>query len=276
MNSSPNIPHLNLANDQSIPILGLGVWKAQDGNEVKNAVTWALEAGYRSIDTAAIYGNEEGVGAAIAASNVERSDIFLTTKIWNEALRNDNVEEAFETSLKRLNQDYVDLLLIHWPVAGKCKAAWKHFERFYDQGRAKAIGVSNFMPEHLEDLMESANIKPMLNQIEFHPYLQQKPTVDLCHEAGILVEAWSPLMQGSMEDPVLSALAQKYGKSNAQIILRWDIQKEVITIPKSTNQGRIQENFNVFDFELSAEDMVAIDALERNHRFGPNPYTFSF
>ena len=270
-------PHsLTLANDTPIPILGLGVWKAEDGNEVKNAVTWALEAGYRSIDTAAIYGNEEGVGAALNASAVKRSDVFLTTKIWNEDLRNDNVEQAFEASLKRLNQDYVDLLLIHWPVSGQYKNAWKHFERFYEQGRAKAIGVSNFMPEHLEDLLDSAIIKPMLNQIEFHPYLQQKPTVDLCRKAGILVEAWSPLMQGSMDDPVLSSLAKKHGKSNAQIILRWDIQKEVITIPKSTNQGRIQENFNVFDFELSAEDVAQIDGLERNHRFGPDPYTFSF
>lgn len=270
-------PHsLTLANDTPIPILGLGVWKAEDGNEVKNAVTWALEAGYRSIDTAAIYGNEEGVGAALNASAVKRSDVFLTTKIWNEDLRNDNVEQAFEASLKRLNQDYVDLLLIHWPVSGQYKNAWKHFERFYEQGRAKAIGVSNFMPEHLEDLLDSASIKPMLNQIEFHPYLQQKPTVDLCRKAGILVEAWSPLMQGSMDDPVLSSLAKKHGKSNAQIILRWDIQKEVITIPKSTNQGRIQENFNVFDFELSAEDVAQIDGLERNHRFGPDPYTFSF
>ncbi len=268
---------LTLANDKSIPALGLGVWKADDGNEVQNAIQWALDTGYRSIDTAAIYGNEEGVGKAINQSDVPRGDIFLTTKIWNEELRNDNVEAAFEASLKRLEQDYVDLLLIHWPVAGKYKSAWKHFERFYEQGRARAIGVSNFMPEHLEDLMEGASIKPMLNQIEYHPYLQQRDTVDLCRKEGILVEAWSPLMQGNMNDePVLTELAQKYGKSNAQIILRWNIQKEVVTIPKSTNQGRIQENFNVFDFELAAGDIDRIDALEKAHRFGPDPYNFSF
>lgn len=272
--------HLTLANDKTIPALGLGVYKAKDGQEVQQAIQWALAAGYRSIDTAAVYGNEAGVGDAIRESQstqqIDRSEIFLTTKIWNSDLREDNVEQAFEDSLRRLQQDYVDLLLIHWPVAGKFNAAWKHFERFYEQGRAKAIGVSNFMPEHLASLLAEARIKPMLNQIEFHPYLQQRATVDLCRREGILVEAWSPLMQGNLDDAVLSQIAQQHGKSNAQVILRWNIQKDIVTIPKSTNQGRIQENIDVFDFELSPEEMASIDALNRDQRIGPDPYTFSF
>ena len=268
---------LEFSNGNAIPILGLGVWKAEDGKQVEQAIHWALDAGYRSIDTAAIYGNESGVGQALKDTQVPREEIFLTTKIWNEELRQDNVEAAFAASLERLQQDYVDLLLIHWPVAGKFTNAWKHFERFYEQGKARAIGVSNFMPEHLEELMGVASIKPMINQIEYHPYLQQRETEALCRKEGILVQAWSPLMQGNMmSEPVLTELAQKYGKSNAQIILRWNVQKDVVTIPKSTNQGRIQENIGVFDFEISSGDMDRIDALERGHRFGPDPYTFSF
>lgn len=268
--------HHTLSNGNNIPALGLGVWKAEDGKEVKNAVNWALDAGYRSIDTAAIYKNEEGVGEAINQSKVDRSEIFLTTKIWNEDLRKDRVEAAFEESLKRLNQDYVDLLLIHWPVENKFVEAWTHFERFYEQGRAKAIGVSNFMPEHLNTLLKAGGIPPMINQIEHHPYLQQRETVALCHKENILVEAWSPLMQGNLDDELLTALGQKYNKSNAQIILRWHVQKNIVVIPKSTNQGRIQENIDVFDFEISQVDMARIDDLEQGKRFGPNPYTFDF
>ena len=269
-------PQIQLHNGLSMPQLGLGVWQASNHGEVEQAIQWALEAGYRSIDTAMIYGNEAGVGQALKASALPREDIFVTTKLWNEDLRQRNARQAFADSLQRLGLDYVDLYLIHWP-AGAYVEAWKILEELYEAGKIKAIGVSNFMPEHLDTLMASASITPMVNQIEYHPYLQQRPTVEVCQAEGIVVEAWSPLMQGHfLQVPLFKEIGDKYGKSPAQVILRWNLQKGVVTIPKSTNQGRIQQNIDLFDFELSDAEMAQINGLERNQRFGPDPYNFDF
>ena len=269
-------PQIQLHNGIQMPQLGLGVWKADNDKEVEQAIHWALEAGYRSIDTAMIYRNEEGVGRALKSAGVPRQDIFVTTKLWNDDLRQRNAKHAFEDSLKRLDLDYIDLYLIHWP-AGAYVEAWKVMEDLYDAGRIKAIGVSNFMPEHLDHLISSARIKPMVNQIEYHPYLQQRATLEVCTAHDIAIEAWSPLMQGHMNDvPLLQEIGSVHGKSPAQVILRWNIQKGVITIPKSTNQDRIQQNISIFDFELSEQDMQSIDDLNCDKRFGPDPYTFDF
>lgn len=270
------IPQIQLHNGIQMPQLGLGVWKADNDQEVEQAIHWALDAGYRSIDTAMIYRNEEGVGRAVKAASVPREELFITTKLWNEDLRQRNAKQAFEDSLTRLGLDYLDLYLIHWP-AGAYTEAWKVMEELYDAGKIRAIGVSNFMPEHLDELVSNARIKPMVNQIEYHPYLQQRATVEVCLANRIAVEAWSPLMQGHMNDvPLLQAIGKDHGKSAAQVILRWNLQKGVITIPKSTHQGRIQENISLFDFELSQEEVEQIDALDCDKRFGPDPYNFDF
>lgn len=267
---------LPLNNGTEMPGLGLGVFKMSD-DEVKTAVAAALDTGYRSIDTAAVYGNEEAVGAAMAASSVAREDIFLTTKVWNEEQRKSNARNAFEESLKRLNTDYVDLYLIHWPVKEHYVETWKVLEDIYDSGRAKAIGVSNFLPHHLDDLLSQTEIVPAVNQVEFHPYLVQPDLKAYCAERDIRVEAWSPLMQGHVgEDETITKLAAAHGKSPAQIVLRWNIQHGVVTIPKSSRPERVAENAALFDFALSDEEMAALDALDRDHRYGSHPDTFKF
>ncbi len=272
-----HIPNHTFHNDVEIPAIGLGVWKAEQGSEVQQAIAWALEAGYRSIDTAAIYGNEQGVGKALQASEIPRDEIFVTSKLWNEDMRKGRAEAAFEETMQKLQLEVLDLYLIHWPVEGHFVKAWQALETLYEAGKVRAIGVSNFMPEHLETLLKTARIKPMINQIEHHPYLQQRKTVDFCRQHQIVVEAWSPLMQGNLnQETMITELAEKYHKSPAQVILRWAIQKDLVVIPKSTNEGRIQENFAIFDFELSSGDLDRLDALERNQRFGPDPYTFGF
>lgn len=270
-----------LHNGVKMPWFGIGVFKVEEGAELVNAVKFAIKHGYRSIDTAAIYANEASVGQAIREgiqeAGISREELFVTSKVWNSDLGYEATLEAYETSLKKLGLDYLDLYLIHWPVAGKYKEAWRALEALYKQGKVKAIGVSNFQIHHLQDLMGDAEIKPMINQVEFHPRLTQKKLRAFCQEQGIQLEAWSPLMQGQLLDnPDLLDMAKKYNKSVAQIILRWDLQNGVVTIPKSTKEHRIVENANVFDFELSKEDMERIDQLNKDERVGPDPDNFDF
>ncbi|HWL26261.1 MAG TPA: aldo/keto reductase [Ureibacillus sp.] len=270
-----------LHNGVKMPWFGLGVFKVEEGPELVNAVKSAIKNGYRSIDTAAIYGNEEGVGKGIgeglAEAGISREEVFVTSKVWNSDLGYESTLAAFETSLEKLGLEYLDLYLIHWPVEGKYKDAWKALETLYKEGRVKAIGVSNFHIHHLEDLMKDAEIKPMVDQVELHPRLTQKELQAFCKENGIQLEAWSPLMQGQLLDnETLQEIANKYNKSVAQVILRWDLQNGVVTIPKSTKEHRIVANADIFDFELTKEDMDVIDGLNQNTRVGPDPDNFDF
>jgi len=266
-----------LHNGVKMPWLGLGVFKVQEGEEVVNAVKTAIEVGYRSIDTAAIYKNEEGVGRAIAESHVPREDLFITSKVWNKDQGYESTLAAFDDSLKKLGLDYLDLYLIHWPQPSKglFVETWKALEKLYKEGRVRAIGVSNFKESHLEQLLSECEIKPMVNQVEYHPKLTQKSLHEFCKKHDIQLEAWSPLMQGQLlNEPTLVEIANKYGKSTAQVIIRWDLQNEVVTIPKSITPHRIQENANVFDFELTDEEMNQISALNEDKRVGPDPDEF--
>ena len=267
-------------NGVDIPTLGLGVFRAPDGRQTADAVRWALEAGYRHIDTAAIYGNEESVGLGIRESGVPREEIFLTTKLWNNDMRADRQREAFEESLKKLGTDYVDLYLIHWPVAGKYTASWKVMESLYSEGRMRAIGVSNFHVHHMEDLLSQAKVVPAINQVECHPLLSQSPLKHYCEKLGIVFEAWSPLGGGGSGNLAgnaeLAAIGAKHGKTAAQAILRWHLQRGQVVIPKSIHKERILENANLYDFELGVADMAAIDAMNRDQRFGSSPDSFTF
>ncbi|CAH2713893.1 putative oxidoreductase YtbE [Neobacillus rhizosphaerae] len=268
---------ITLNNGVKMPWFGLGVFKVAEGPELVNAVKTAIKHGYRSIDTAAVYENEEGVGQAIKEAGIAREDLFVTSKVWNSELGYESTLAAYETSLKKLGLEYLDLFLIHWPVAGKYKEAWRALEKLYRDGRVKAIGVSNFQIHHLEDLIKDAEVKPMVNQVEYHPRLTQKEVQAFCREQGIQLEAWSPLMQGQLLDNEdLVGIAEKYKKSVAQVILRWDLQNGVVTIPKSTKEHRIIENSQVFDFELTADDMDKINEMNQNHRVGPDPDNFNF
>ena len=268
---------VTLNNGISMPWMGLGVFKMIQEKEATNSVLWALEAGYRSIDTASAYGNETDVGKAISESGVKREEIFLTTKVNNGEQRSKRTLNAFNESLDRLNQDYVDLYLIHWPVKEHYNETWKVLEKIYESGRAKSIGVSNFLVHQLKDLLSHTGIIPAVNQIEFHPYLIQPDLMKFCNDKGIRLEAWSPLMQGRiLEIPLIKQLAEKYGKNPVQIVLRWDLQHEVITIPKSVHKDRIISNADIFDFEISDEDMKLIDKLDQNTRIGPDPDNFNF
>ncbi|MBY0146250.1 aldo/keto reductase [Neobacillus niacini] len=271
----------SLYNGVKMPRFGLGVFKVEEGPELVHAVKFAIKHGYRSIDTAAIYGNEEGVGQAIQEAmteyGIKRDELFITSKVWNSDLGYESTIAAYETSLGKLGLDYLDLYLIHWPVEGKYKDAWRALETLYKEGKVKAIGVSNFQVHHLEDVMKDAEIKPMVNQVEYHPRLTQQEVKTFCDNNGIQFEAWSPLMQGQLFDnTVLQELANKYNKTVAQVILRWDLQNGVITIPKSTKEQRIIENSNLFDFELTKDDMIQINNLNQNHRVGPDPDNIDF
>ena len=268
---------VTLKNGVEMPWLGLGVFLSQEGEEVENAVKIALEYGYRSIDTAAIYHNEVGVGKAIRESGIHREDIFVTSKVWNNKQGYRSTFEAFEESLNKLQMDYLDLYLIHWPKGELSIETWKAMEELYEKGRIKAIGVSNFLVHHLNDLMGKAKIMPMVNQMEFHPELIQPELLSYCKDREIQFEAWSPLMQGRVVDvPLLQELASKYRKSPAQVTLRWELQKDVVVIPKSVNAERIKSNSEIFDFVISDEDMAKIDGLNKSARIGPDPDTFAF
>lgn len=270
-----------LNNGVEMPWFGLGVFKVEDGPELVEAVKSAIKAGYRSIDTAAIYGNEkavgEGIRAGIKEAGISREDLFITSKVWNSDQGYETTLAAYEESLKKLELDYLDLYLVHWPVEGKYKDTWRALETLCKEKRVRAIGVSNFQIHHLQDVMKDAEIKPMINQVEYHPRLTQKELQAFCKEQGIQMEAWSPLMQGQLLDnETLQEIAEKHGKTTAQVILRWDLQNGVITIPKSTKEHRIIANADIFNFELTKEDMEKIDALNQNHRVGPDPDNFDF
>ncbi|MBN2248697.1 MAG: aldo/keto reductase [Coriobacteriia bacterium] len=262
---------VRLANGVEMPRLGLGTYKSAEGGDVEGAVTAALELGYRSIDTASLYGNEEGIGRAIAAAGVPRGEIFLTSKVWNDEQGYEHTLAAFTRSLERLGTDYLDLYLVHWPRA-ETPETWRALERLYAEGAVRAIGVCNHLEHHLEEILGYADIAPMVDQYELHPWLQQPSLRSYCQAHDIVVEAWAPLMKGRVaEEPALVAVAGNHGKSPAQVALRWLLQHGVVTIPKSVHRERIAENGAVFDFTLTPEDMTAIDAADRGHRFGPEP-----
>ncbi|MFE7061662.1 aldo/keto reductase [Sutcliffiella sp. NPDC057660] len=260
-----------------MPWFGLGVYKVEEGQEVESSVKMAIQAGYRSIDTAAIYKNEDGVGKAIKEAGVPREELFITTKVWNADQGYESTLAAFEASMEKLGLEYLDLYLVHWPVKGKYVDTWKALEKLYADGKVRAIGVSNFHIHHLQDILDVAEVKPMVNQVEYHPKLSQVELLNFCKENGIQMEAWSPLMQGELlQNEVLMELSEKYNKSVAQIILRWDLQNGVVTIPKSVKEHRIKENADIFDFEITDEDMQKIHALNENKRVGPDPDNFDF
>jgi len=260
--AQPLLESTTLNNGVKLPWLGLGVWRVKEGDEVISSVKHAIQSGYRSIDTAAVYGNEEGVGQAIKESGVAREELFITTKVWNSDQGYESTLQAFETSRKKLGLEYIE--------------TWKALEKLYKDGLVRAIGVSNHQIHHLQDIMEASEIVPAVNQVEFHPLLTQKELLGFCKDKGIQLEAWSPLMQGNLDVPLLAELADKYQKTPAQIVLRWDLQNGVVTIPKSITPHRIEENSKIFDFTLSAEDMEKIDALNQNKRFGSDPDNFNF
>jgi len=266
-----------LNNGIKMPWLGLGVFQSQEGNEVINAVKVALNNGYKSIDTAAIYQNEKGVGTAIQESKVAREEIFLTSKVWNSEQGYATTMAAFEKSLEKLQTNYLDLYLIHWPKGEKSIDTWKALEELYAKGKIKAIGISNFLVHHLDDFLPHCKVIPAVNQVEFHPELIQPELLSYCQNKGIQLEAWSPIMKGKVNSiPLLQELAAKYDKTPVQIVLRWDIQKGVVTIPKSVTNERIISNADIFDFELTPDDIKKIDSLDKNKRIGPHPDNISF
>lgn len=264
-----------LHNGVKMPYFGLGVYKVEEGNEVIESVKTALEVGYRAIDTAALYENEEGVGKAIKESGIPRKEIFVTTKVWNTDHGYEKTLKAFDKSISKLGLDYVDLYLIHWPGKDTFIDTWRALEKLYRDGRVRAIGVSNFKPHHLQTLMEHSEEKPVINQVELHPYFQQKELREFCKQHDIVVEAWSPLGRGQvLDDPVLAEIGKKYGKTPAQVTLRWHLQNDIVIIPKSVTPSRIKENADIFDFELTAEDMEQIDQLDKNTRLFKDPDLF--
>lgn len=272
------VPDITLNNGATMPQLGFGVWQVPD-DEATAAVATALEAGYRSIDTAALYQNESGTGRAIAASGIPREELFVTTKLWNTDQGHDNALRAFDTSLRKLDLDYVDLYLIHWPTParGLYLETWRALEKIHADGRARAIGVSNFPVAQLQHLLDEGGVVPAVNQVELHPHLPQGELRAFHAGHGIATEAWSPLGQGRglLDEPALAAVAGKHGRTPAQVVLRWHLQLGNVVIPKSVTPERIRENIDVFGFELDAEDLAAIDALDNGGRLGPDPSSFN-
>lgn len=266
-----------LANGVEMPIFGLGVYKMTEPQETVEAITKALQVGYRAIDTAALYYNEEQVGEAIRHSGVPREEIFVTTKVWNTDQGYDNTLRAFEVSLKKLGMDYIDLYLTHWPVEGKYPETYRAIERLYEEKLIRVPGVSNHHEQHLTEVLKVAQTPPMVNQVEVHPYLSQEPLRVFCKEHGIAVTAWSPLGRGGvLHDEAIVQVGEKHGKSPAQVVLRWHIQNDILVIPKSVTPSRIEENADIFDFELTPDDMKVLNGLNRNKRFGQNPENFHF
>ncbi len=269
--------HITLQDAVAIPQLGLGTWKMSD-EEAEISVSAAIEDGYRSIDTAMIYGNEVGVGRGLRKSGVERDDIFVTTKLWNTDQGKDSALQAFETSTKLLDLTYVDLYLIHWPAPaqGLYVETWAALQRLVSEGRVRALGVSNFQPEHLQRLADETGVMPRINQVELHPHFQQPQLREFHREHGIVTEAWSPLGQGKLLlDPTLASIANKLGKSVAQVILRWHIQLGNVVIPKTSSPDRAAENFNIFDFELDGHDLETIKQMDTGNRTGGDPDTLN-
>lgn len=268
---------VTLSNGVKMPLLGLGLYQTNNGKEIENAIANALDAGYRLLDTASFYNNEEGVGKAIKTSIIPREQLFVTSKLWNSDQGFQSTMKAFETSLKLMQQEYLDLYLIHWPIPEKTVETWRALETLYTTGKIRAIGVSNFTKNQLEELLSIAEVPPMVNQVEFHPRLQQNELQAFCNEHKIQYQAWSPLAKGdALEIGEIKCLAEKYGKSESQIVLRWMIQKKISTIPKSVHKWRIFENADVFTFELSDMDVEVLDGLDSNQRIGPDPNSIDF
>jgi methylglyoxal/glyoxal reductase len=268
---------VKLNNGLEMPWFGLGVFLSNEGEEVEKAVKVALKNGYRHIDTAAIYKNERGVGKAVKESGIPREEIFITSKVWNTDQGYKTTLAAYEASLERLQMDYLDLYLIHWPKGKRSVETWKALEELYAKGSVRAIGISNFLEHHLDEFLPECKIMPAVNQYEFHPELLQPGLLEMCRRKGIQPEAWSPIMKGRVNEvPLMQDLAAKYGKTPVHIALRWDIQKGVVTIPKSVTPERIISNADIFDFELSEEDMAKIDKLDKNARIGGHPDFITF
>jgi diketogulonate reductase-like aldo/keto reductase len=260
-----------------IPLLGFGTYKVKDGEDVEQAVATALDLGYWHIDTATLYRNEEGVGRAVAASGIDRSEIFVTTKVWNSDQGYEPTIAAIAASLERLGMDYVDLYLVHWPKPDHTVETWRAMEEIQAAGKTRAIGVSNFLTHHLDLLLEHATVVPSINQIQFNPHLQSPDLVEYCDERGIVIEAWGPLKQGLiMDDAELSAIAGAHGVTVPQIVLRWMLQRGVVAIPKSVTPSRIAMNADLYGFELSAEEIATINAMDRDDRVGPHPDHIDF
>lgn len=268
---------ITLHNGVEMPAFGLGVYKVEEGTQIEETIQTALDLGYRLIDTASFYENEEGVGHAIRNSGIPREELFITTKVWNSEQGYDNTLKAFNESMERLGLDYLDLYLVHWPVKGKYLDTWRALEELYREGRVKAIGVSNFKIHHLNDLLSHANEKPVINQVELHPLLSQVELREFCQQNGITVEAWSPLSRGRFfDEPMLGKIAEQHGKTTAQVILRWHLQNQIIPIPKSVTPSRLKENADIFDFLLSQKEMEEINGLNKDHRFGADPDHIDF
>ena len=269
-----------LNNGIEIPALGLGTYKiGRTHEDVYNAVRTALDLGYRHIDTATLYINEKPIGNAIRESGIPREDIFITTKLWGSDILNNQILEAFDGSLHNLGIDYLDLYLVHWPVKGMIESTWKEMEKIYMSGKVKSIGLSNHLIHHMEEVLKTATITPVVNQVELHPYLTQGDVIDYCKKHNIVPEAWSPLGSSKvplLKDEVLIWIGGKYGKSPAQVVLRWNIQKGIVPIPKSSNEERQAENLNIFDFELTEEEIKQIDKLNKVYRTGAHPDEIEF
>jgi diketogulonate reductase-like aldo/keto reductase len=262
---------VRLSNGVRMPRLGLGTYKAQQGGDVEREVSAALETGYRSIDTASLYENEEGIASAIRTSGIPRTELFITSKVWNSEQGYNSTFRAFDRSLKRLGTDYLDLYLVHWPRP-ETPETWRAIERLYAEGMVRAIGVCNHLQHHLEDLISRAEVVPMVDQYEFHPWLQQPSLREYCFAHDIVPEAWAPVMKGHVgEVAELVEIGRRHSKSPAQVAIRWILQHGMVTIPKSVHAERVRENAEVFDFALSAEEMATIDGLDRGYRFGPEP-----